>query len=335
MQHQFVKPTKLQNERTVWTDWHQRNEWQPTDKRCFSHKKTFTLQRTVVYPITLRDASITKIQETLLQHERPARFKLVERAKVYRLIRKPNKTVRDIIAGLQCQASMRKFEGPLDVVLWGLLVTEIYRPELQWKLLSGKVTFVYSSKTEIQFYFVLICSRSLEGVYVARCVVLPSVWKCSSYISFSLLWASVAASRSLSRFVSLSLLSPLCEIHYFIFLLPFKLNFTGRIPFEFVTKSPIIAPAEVKILGDSSEAVLMRVVQPSPTPGVITYRATSGSSSCQVSATASPPQCLIFRLASGARQKVEIVACLGNRECSEAIIAYGYTIPKGILIQAK
>ncbi len=101
-----------------------------------------------------------------------------------------------------------------------------------------------------------------------------------------------------------------------------KLDFLTRFIF-------VIAPTEVKVFGDSSEAVLMRVTKPSPSLGVVTYRATSGSSSCQASATASPTQCLIFRLASGARHKVEIVACQGNGECSDVIIAYGYTIPKG------
>ncbi len=96
-----------------------------------------------------------------------------------------------------------------------------------------------------------------------------------------------------------------------------------------------IAPVEVRIFGDSFEAVMMRVYQPSPTPGVVTYRATSGSSSCQASATASPPQCLIFHLASGARHKVEIVACQETDDCSDAIIAYGYTIPKGNSILAR
>ncbi len=97
----------------------------------------------------------------------------------------------------------------------------------------------------------------------------------------------------------------------------------------------VIAPAEVKIFGDSSEAVSMRVTQPSPTPGVVTYKATSGSSSCQASAAASLPQCLIFRLANGARHRVEIVACLGNDDCSDAFIAYGYTYPKCNLCRLK
>ncbi len=40
--------------------------------------EAFTLLKTLVYHKTLRDASITEIQETLLRHARPAQFELVE-----------------------------------------------------------------------------------------------------------------------------------------------------------------------------------------------------------------------------------------------------------------
>ncbi len=43
-------------------------------------KEAFTLLEALVYPKTLRDASITEIQEALLRYVRPAQFKLVERA---------------------------------------------------------------------------------------------------------------------------------------------------------------------------------------------------------------------------------------------------------------
>ncbi len=92
-----------------------------------------------------------------------------------------------------------------------------------------------------------------------------------------------------------------------------------------------IAPKQVRVFGDSSEAVLMRVTQPSETAGITVYKARSGSSTCQVSATASPPQCFIFRLPSGARVKVETEACFANGVCSLPYEAHGFTIPKGKL----
>ncbi len=73
----------------------------------------------------------------------------------------------------------------------------------------------------------------------------------------------------------------------------------------------------------------MRVIEQSPSIGVVKYKATSGSSTCIAWAKDSPTQCLIFRLANGARQKVEVVACTEHGVCSDAFIAYGYTVPKG------
>ncbi len=84
----------------------------------------------------------------------------------------------------------------------------------------------------------------------------------------------------------------------------------------------------MRVFGDSSEAVLMRVTQLTETPGVVSYKAKSGTSTCQASATASPPQCLIFRLPSGARVKVETAACLANGICGLPYEAYGFTISK-------
>ncbi len=80
-------------------------------------KEAFTLLKTLVYPKTLRDASITEIQEALLRHVRPAQFELVERAKFHTLIQNPNETVREFIVRLQRQASKCNFERHLDVAL--------------------------------------------------------------------------------------------------------------------------------------------------------------------------------------------------------------------------
>ncbi len=87
-------------------------------------------------------------------------------------------------------------------------------------------------------------------------------------------------------------------------------------------------PKNVWLLGDSSEAVMMRIMEPSETPGITLYKAKSGSSTCQASATASPPQCLIFGLPSGARVRAEVVACLSSGVCSLPFEVYGYTFPK-------
>ncbi len=100
-------------------------------------KEAFTLVKTLVYPKTLRDASITEIQEALLRHVRSAQFTLVERTKFYTLIRNPYETVRVFLVHLQRQASKCNFEGHLDVALRDRLVAEISR---QSKLPSEKDT---------------------------------------------------------------------------------------------------------------------------------------------------------------------------------------------------
>ncbi len=63
-------------------------------------KEAFTLMKTLVYPKTLRDASITEMQEALLRHGRPAQFELVERARFHALIQNPNETLREFIVRL-------------------------------------------------------------------------------------------------------------------------------------------------------------------------------------------------------------------------------------------
>ncbi len=103
-------------------------------------KEAFTLLKTLVCPKTLRDASITEIQEAFLRHVRPAQFELVERARFHTLIRNPNEMVRGFIIRLQSQASKCYFEGHLDVALRDRWVEGINWPELQRKLLSEKYT---------------------------------------------------------------------------------------------------------------------------------------------------------------------------------------------------
>ncbi len=60
-------------------------------------KDAFSLLRTLVYPKTLRDASIAEIQGALLRHVRPAQCELVERAKFHTLVRSANETVREFV----------------------------------------------------------------------------------------------------------------------------------------------------------------------------------------------------------------------------------------------
>ncbi len=67
-------------------------------------KDAFSLLRTLVYPKTLRDASIAEIQGKLLRHVRPAQFELVERAKFHTLARSAKKTVREFVVRIQQQA---------------------------------------------------------------------------------------------------------------------------------------------------------------------------------------------------------------------------------------
>ncbi len=59
----------------------------------FSHNGCST---TLVYPKTLRDATIAEIQEALLWQIGPAQFELVERARFHTLDRNFNETLRAI-----------------------------------------------------------------------------------------------------------------------------------------------------------------------------------------------------------------------------------------------
>ncbi len=103
-------------------------------------KGASTLLRTLVYPKTLRDASIADIQEALLRHVRPAQFELVEQAMFHTLVRNPNEIVREFGVRIQRQASKCNFQEHLDVTVRNRLVAGINRPELQRKLLSEKDT---------------------------------------------------------------------------------------------------------------------------------------------------------------------------------------------------
>ncbi len=87
-------------------------------------------------------------------------------------------------------------------------------------------------------------------------------------------------------------------------------------------------PKAVGVIGDSSEAVLMRVTQPSKTPVITVYKAKSGSSTCEAQVAETSPKCFLFGLASGARHMVEVVACVSSNFCSEPYVAWGYTYPK-------
>ncbi len=102
-------------------------------------KEAFTLLKTLVYPKTLGDASITDIQEALLCHVRPSQFELVERARFQTLIRSPNETVRDFVVRLQRQAFKCNFEGHLDVALRDRLVAGINRPEYKENFFRRKI----------------------------------------------------------------------------------------------------------------------------------------------------------------------------------------------------
>ncbi len=103
-------------------------------------KEAFALLKTLVCPKTLRDASITEIQESLLRHVRPAQFELVERAKFHALIRNPNETLREFIVRFQFKPFKCNFEGHLDMALRDRLVVGTNRPELQRNFLSEKDT---------------------------------------------------------------------------------------------------------------------------------------------------------------------------------------------------
>ncbi len=80
-------------------------------------KEAFNLLRTLVYPKTLRDASIAEIQEALLRHVKPAQFQLVERAKFHTLVRNSNETVLEFVVCIQRQATKCNFQEHLDVAL--------------------------------------------------------------------------------------------------------------------------------------------------------------------------------------------------------------------------
>ncbi len=79
--------------------------------------------------------------------------------------------------------------------------------------------------------------------------------------------------------------------------------------------------------GDAPWAVLARFSPPSDTSGIVLYRASTEGSSCDVSANAADPSCLVFHLSGGRRYSVHGVACAENGECSSRVQSFGYTIP--------
>ncbi len=81
------------------------------------------------------------------------------------------------------------------------------------------------------------------------------------------------------------------------------------------------------MLDDAPWAVQARFSAPSDTSGITFYRASTEGSSCDVSANADVPYCLIFHLSGGRRYSVEGVACAENGECSSRVQAFGYTMP--------
>ncbi len=54
--------------------------------KAFFAQRLGMRKKTLVYQKALRDASITKFQETLLRHFRPVQFELVEWAKFHTLV---------------------------------------------------------------------------------------------------------------------------------------------------------------------------------------------------------------------------------------------------------
>ncbi len=115
----MVRPTKLQKIL---------NQARDTGDGKNSRKEGFTLLKTLVYPRTLRYASITEIHKVLLRHVRPVKCELVERAKFHTLV------------GNQRQASQYNFECQLYVGLRDRCVEGINKPNLPRKLLCKKDT---------------------------------------------------------------------------------------------------------------------------------------------------------------------------------------------------
>ncbi len=101
-------------------------------------KEAVSLLRTLVFPLTLRDGSVTEIQEALLRHVRPVQFELIERTKFHALVRNANRTVREFVVRIQQQASKCNFQEHLHVALRDRLVAGINRPELQRKRIFEK-----------------------------------------------------------------------------------------------------------------------------------------------------------------------------------------------------
>ncbi len=83
----------------------------------------------------------------------------------------------------------------------------------------------------------------------------------------------------------------------------------------------------IGVSGNAPWAVLVKFGAPSDTNGIAFYRASTGGSSCDVSANAAKRSCLVFHLSGGTRYSVQGVACAQNGQCSSHVQAFGYTIP--------
>ncbi len=88
-------------------------------------KDSFSLLRPLVYPKTLRDASIAEIQGALLRYVPPTQFELFERAKFHTMVRSANETVCEFVVGIQQQASKCNFQEHSDVALRDRLVAGV------------------------------------------------------------------------------------------------------------------------------------------------------------------------------------------------------------------
>ncbi len=71
--------------------------------------EALNLLKMLMYPKTLRDASIAEIQQTFLRFVRPAQFEIAEKARFHSLVRNPNETAREFMIRHQSQASKYNF----------------------------------------------------------------------------------------------------------------------------------------------------------------------------------------------------------------------------------
>ncbi len=92
----------------------------------------------------------------------------------------------------------------------------------------------------------------------------------------------------------------------------------------------VLAPAKVTVTPLSTSAVTVATEAAPDSPGVLVYRVSIDSKSCNAPVSGSAPYtCTITTLPGGVLRTAQVVACLGTGDCSTSTSGQGYTFPDG------